>query len=408
MSRQPGLMAAQRSSSSRNSGGSRGADSRGGSSRNSRSDSRSGPRGKGGGSGNGGYKGKRGGSDSRGGYKGKRGGSDSRGSDSRGGRNDSSGRDGYQGRKRRDEKPKQPSRAERSGWGSVAQHGAAGATIGQRKDEEERAEPFSAEERRKFEQRQAKRDAIAARQEDLRSQAQDAIDRGGLPVTSSSGRNTPTIVRRPLPGRPPNARDVHKEMDRKVGKQKGDRSWQLFKRGAREFEEERFTDSLRTVKPLAKDFDDIAEVQELYGLCLYRLGRWDEAIEVLEVFRQKAGTAEQNPVLMDCHRAVGQWADVSALFDELGDHSPSAELMAEGRIVMAGGLADQGNLDGAIRLLEKGWKPPRVPQPYHLRRAYLLADMLDRRGKIPRSRKLFGWIAAKDEGYLDAAERSVG
>ena len=380
-------MAAQRSSSSRNSGGSRGADSRGGSSRNSRS----GPRGKGEGSGNGGYK---------------RGDSDSRGSDSRGGRNDSSGRDGYQGRKRRDEKPKQPARAERSGWGSVAQHGAAGATIGQRKDEEERTEPFSAEERRKFEQRQAKRDAIAARQEDLRSQAQDAIDRGGLPVTSSSGRNTPTIVRRPLPGRPPNPRHVPKEMEKVAGKPKAERSWQLFKRAAREFEEERYADSHRTVKPLAKDFSEIVEVQELYGLCLYRLGRWDEAIDVLEGLRDQSRTTEQNPVLMDCHRAAGNWADVDELWSELGEHSPSPELMAEGRIVMAGAYGDLGQLGDAIRLLEKGWKPPRTPQPHHLRRSYVLADMLERDGKLPRSRKLFAWIAAKDGAYLDSAERA--
>ena len=379
-------MAAQGSNSSRNSGGSRSGNGRGGSSRNSSSRGGTGGR-----SGSGGYKGKRGDSDWRGGYKGKRGDSDSRG--------------GYKG-KRREEKPKQPARAERSGWGSVAQHGAAGATIGQRKDEEERTEPFSAEERRKFEQRQAKRDAIAARQEDLRSQAQDAIDRGGLPDTGAGGRNTPTIVRRPLPGRPPNPRHVPKEMEKVAGKPKAERSWQLFKRAAREFEEERFTDSHRTVKPLAKDFSEIVEVQELYGLCLYRLGRWDEAIGVLEDFRDKSRTTEQNPVLMDCHRAAGNWADVDELWSELGEHSPSPELMAEGRIVMAGAHSDRGQLGDAIRLLEKGWKPPRTPQPHHLRRAYVLADMLERDGKLPRSRKLFAWIAAKDGAYLDSAERA--
>ena len=413
-------MAAQRSGSSRNSGGSRSGGSRGSSPRNSGSDSRGGSRSKGGGSKGGGYKGKRGDSDSLGGYKGKRGESDSRGG-YKGKRGDSDSRGGYKGggqrdgkprtsakgahAARRNDRPKPPSRAERSGWGSVAQHGAAGATIGQRRDEEERTEPFTAEERRKFEQRQAKRDAIAARQADLRSQAQDAIDRGGLPA-SSGDRSTPTIVRRPLPGRPPNPRHVPKEMEKVAGKPKAERSWQLFKRAAREFEEERYTDSHRTVKPLAKDFAEIVEVQELYGLCLYRLGRWDEAIEVLEGFRDQSKTTEQNPVLMDCHRAAGNWADVDELWSELGEHSPSPELMAEGRIVMAGAHSDRGRLDDAIRLLEKGWKPPRTPQPHHLRRAYALADMLERDGKLPRSRKLFAWIAAKDASYLDSAERA--
>ena len=111
---------------------------------------------------------------------------------------------------------------------------------------------------------------------------------------------------------------------------------------------------------------------------------------------------------MDCHRAVGNWADVDELWRELGEHSPSPDLMAEGRIVMAGAFGDRGRLGDAIRLLEKGWKPPRNPELHHLRRAYVLADFLERDGKIPKSRKLFSWIASKDDTYLDAAERATG
>lgn len=383
-------MAAQRSSSSRNSGGSRGGDSRGGSSRDSR----------------GGYKGKGGGSSS-GGYKGKRGGSDSRGSDSRGGRNNSSGRDGYQGRKRRDETPKQPVRAERSGWGSVAQHGAAGATIGQRMDEANTEPPFSPEEQAKFQKRQARRDAEAERQQGLRDQAKKAIDRGGMPEPKSSKLGkTPTVDRFPLPGRPPNPIDVEKQVAKIAGKEKGARAWRLFKRAAKEFQNEQYTDSRKTVKPLVDSYPNLADLHELHGLCLYRLARWDEAIESLETFRRLSGTAEQNPVLMDCHRALGHWADVDYLWNELGELSPSGELVSEGRIVMAGAQADQGFIDSGVRTLEKGWKVPKEPMEHHLRRAYALADLLERDGKIPKSRKLFAWIAAKDETFGDAAERA--
>jgi len=195
-------------------------------------------------------------------------------------------------------------------------------------------------------------------------------------------------------------------MTRLAGKQKGADSWRLFKRAANEYQDDRFDDCLRTIKPMAKRFAEIVEVQELFGLCLYRLGRWDEAIEELEGFRDRSGTTEQNPVLMDCHRAVGNWADVDELWSELGEHSPSPELMAEGRIVMAGAHGDRGQYGDAIRLLEKGWKPPRQPEVHHLRRAYVLADFLERDGKIPKSRKLFGWIASKDASYLDAGERA--
>ncbi len=336
---------------------------------------------------------------------------DARGKDSRGGpRGNSSnrgGRDGYKGRKR-DERPKKPARAERSGWGSVAQHGAAGATIGQRMFEEESGERFSPEERRKFAERQARRDKIAARNEGLREQARQAIDRGGLPdIDNRGGGDKLTVERRPLPGRPPKPMDVQREMSRIAGKEKGPRSWRLFKRAAKEYENEQFQDSHKTTLPLTERYPKIADLHELHGLSLYRLGRWDEAIEALETFRLLSGTAEQNPVLMDCHRALGNWADVDYLWTELGELSPSAELVTEGRIVMAGSQADRGLIDSGVRTLEKGWKIPKHPMEHHLRRAYALADLLERDGKLPKSRKLFAWVAEKDPAFGDAAQRAT-
>ncbi len=275
--------------------------------------------------------------------------------------------------------------------------------------EQEADERFSPEERRKFEERQARRDKDAARHDGLREQARKAIDRGGLPPIG--GPNTGervTIERRPLPGRPPKPMHVEKEMIRIMGKDKGARGWRLFKRAAKEFENEQFGDARKTMKPLTESYANIADLHELHGLSLYRMGKWEEAIEALEQFRQMSGTAEQNPVLMDCHRALGNWADVDELWTELGELSPSGELVTEGRIVMAGAQADQGFVDSGIRTLEKGWKTPSDPMEHHLRRAYALADLLERDGKLPRSRKLFSWIASKEPHYGDAAERANG
>ena len=262
--------------------------------------------------------------------------------------------------------------------------------------EQEAQERFSPEERRKFEERQARRDKVAARHDGLREQARKAIDRGGLPpIDGPNTGDRVTIERRPLPGRPPKPMHVEKEMIRIVGKDKGPRSWRLFKRAAKEFENEQFTDSRKTMKPLIETFPNISDLHELHGLSLYRMGKWEEAIEALEQFRSLSGTAEQNPVLMDCHRALGNWADVDELWAELGELSPSGELVTEGRIVMAGSQADRGFIDSGVRTLEKGWKIPREPMEHHLRRAYALADLLERDGKLPKSRKLFAWIAAK-------------
>jgi len=274
--------------------------------------------------------------------------------------------------------------------------------------EQEASERFSPEEQRKFEQRQAKRAVITARTDGLREQARQAIERGGLPEErhDSVGEKV-TVERLPLPGRPPKPVHVEKEFLKLAGKDKGPRAWRLYKRAGKEYQNEQFGDARKTVKPLAETYPLIADLHELHGLCLYRLGKWEQAVDALETFRSQSGTAEQHPVLMDCHRALFHWADVDELWTELGELSPSAELVSEGRIVAAGALADQGFVDGGIRVLEKGWKIPREPMEHHLRRAYALADLLERDGKLPKSRKLFGWVASKAPDFGDAAERSV-
>ena len=73
---------------------------------------------------------------------------------------------------------------------------------------------------------------------------------------------------------------------------------------------------------------EIVDLRELYGLILYRLGMWEEAIDDLEYFRTHSGTAEQHPVLMDTHRALEHWADVDELWNELREASPSSALVS--------------------------------------------------------------------------------
>ncbi len=168
---------------------------------------------------------------------------------------------------------------------------------------------------------------------------------------------------------------------------------------------ERFDDARRVLTPLAKDAPEVAEVRELMGLSCYRLGRWAGAIEHLEAFRELSGSTEQHPVLADCHRALGHWADVDALWAELGESSPSAALVVEGRIVAAGARADRDDISGAIRMLEQGWKVPKRPRPHHLRRAYALADLYERAGRTPRARELFRWVADHAPDLADVGDR---
>lgn len=171
---------------------------------------------------------------------------------------------------------------------------------------------------------------------------------------------------------------------------------------------ERYPDARRLLGGIVAEVPDLPEARELYGLSLYRLGRWREAARELDAFVElTGGSTEQHPVLADCRRALGQHKKVAVLWEELRLASPSGALVAEGRIVAAGSLADQGDLAGAIALLGKGFKLPKRPQEHHLRRAYALADLYERSGDVPQARSLFSQIARAEPDYLDAADRAV-
>ena len=215
----------------------------------------------------------------------------------------------------------------------------------------------------------------------------------------------PARDRSRLPGQPRPARDPRVELVRVLGEAQGRRAAGRFDDAARAFRAERLEEARQALAPLARDASDITDVRELYGLTLYRMGRFKAAARELEAFRELSGSVEQHPVLADCHRAMGRWADVEALWHELGSVSPSAELVTEGRIVLAGAKADCGDLAGAIRTLGDGWKLPSRPRPHHLRRAYALADLYERAGRPPRARQLFAWVESHDPDLADITHR---
>lgn len=194
-----------------------------------------------------------------------------------------------------------------------------------------------------------------------------------------------------------------------VGAKRAARLEERLSDAATAYAAERYPDARRILAPIAEEVPDLAEVRELYGLTLYRLGRWRDAASQLQAFVDlTGGSTEQHPVLADCRRALGQYGKVDELWEELRSASPSGALVVEGRIVAAGALADQGKLAEAIALLGKGFRLPKRPMDHHLRRAYALADLYERAGDVPQARALFTQIARLEPDYLDAAERSRG
>ena len=177
---------------------------------------------------------------------------------------------------------------------------------------------------------------------------------------------------------------------------------------AQAYARDRYGDALRMVKNVVQEVPESAAAQELHGLVCYRLGRWKQAISHLELARTLAGDdPSQMPVLMDCHRALGHHRKVERLWDELRGASPDADVLAEGRLVLAADLADRNHLGDAISLLVDAGagRNLRKPAERHLRQWYLLADLSERAGDLPRARELFSRVAEADPELADAGAR---
>ena len=127
-------------------------------------------------------------------------------------------------------------------------------------------------------------------------------------------------------------------------------------------------DAARILRPLRDAYPDAAAVRELLGLVHYRLGQYPAAARELGAFADLTGSVEQHPVLMDCARAQKKYAKVASLWEELATSSPSAALVSEGRIVMAGSLADRGRLRDAVAMLERRGGNVQRPAEHHLPR----------------------------------------
>lgn len=175
------------------------------------------------------------------------------------------------------------------------------------------------------------------------------------------------------------------------------------------FERDRISEAVRLLVPLALDHPGVAPIRELTGLALYRAGRWAEAARHLEASRSLTASVDQLPVLADCYRALKRYRLVDQMWEELRAASPPVEILAEGRIVAAGSLADRGRMPEAIALLERVSRTSRRgrggPPLWDVRTWYALGDLCERVGDSPRARELFSRVVAAEPDMADAAER---
>ena len=186
-----------------------------------------------------------------------------------------------------------------------------------------------------------------------------------------------------------------------------DRITERMAAGIGAYERERYRDASRILKTVVDAVPNAPSARELLGLSQYHQSYWKAALPNLEAFAALTGSVDQHPVRMDCQRALGRPKRVEALYTELRKGSPDPEVLSEGRLVLAGTRADNGDLAGAVALLVEAGagRLVRNPAERHLRQWYVLGDLMERSGDLAKARELFLRIAAVDPDAYDVADR---
>jgi len=186
-----------------------------------------------------------------------------------------------------------------------------------------------------------------------------------------------------------------------------DRISERMAAGIGAYERERYRDASRILKTVVDAVPNAPSARELLALSQYHQGFWKAALPNLEAFAALTGSVDQHPVRMDCQRALGRPKRVEALFEELRQGSPDPEVLSEGRLVLAGTRADNGDLQGAVALLVDAGagRLVRNPAERHLRQWYVLGDLMERSGDLAKARELFLRVQAADPDAYDVADR---
>jgi len=180
-------------------------------------------------------------------------------------------------------------------------------------------------------------------------------------------------------------------------------------RAAEAYDRKRYEEALRLGRVVADATPGVAAVRELTGLAAYRAERWAMAKIHLRAYFTISDDPEHLPLVMDADRANHRSRAVEKTFEEVQASEPTAEVLAEARIVMAETWADQRHFEEAIDLLIKAGaaKNLRNPSYRHVRLWYALADVYDRAGDTSSARELFARIVLAEPDAYDAADRLV-
>jgi tetratricopeptide (TPR) repeat protein len=240
------------------------------------------------------------------------------------------------------------------------------------------------------------REVARARRDHPSAAGPDGVRRGPRRVPDERAAHRPVHLEK----------DIVRELEATARPGKAEILIKVFGEAAGAFAEGDYRAAIRLAEQSKHMALRATSVRELLGLAYYRSGRWQEAARELAAFRRMSGSAEQTPVLADCHRAVNKPERAVELCDEIDRRRVPRSVFYEGAIVAAGALADMGRIDEAIARLEALDLRPDVASEHHLRAWYVLGDLLERRGRFTQAREWFDAVAAADPDMTDAPERA--
>lgn len=230
----------------------------------------------------------------------------------------------------------------------------------------------------------------------LRTVAESATERAltPTPMSAQPTRTRPSGTLEP---------EVAAVVQREAGPQRAARYQERLTSAAEALERGRYDDARRMVQPVLRDVPNVAMAHEIAGQAFYATGQWRKAVAELELARQLDHSLVHHPVLADSYRALHRYDKVDELWRELREASPEPALMAEGRIIAAGALADQGDLAGALATMQKAATVPKSGKvrEHHLRQWYVLGDLHDRAGDVIEARRFFALVVQTDPEFAD-------
>lgn len=152
-------------------------------------------------------------------------------------------------------------------------------------------------------------------------------------------------------------------------------------------------------------------IREALGVALYLAEDYRGAMSELQAYRRLTGAVDQNHLVADSIRALGEGEHrIPELIEEMEAAEEPAPDAAryEGRIVWASWLAGSGDV-GAGRavlapLLEEEPDEAAIEE-HHLRLWYVAGDLAERGGDEAAARRWFGRVSANAEGFFDTEER---